>query len=339
MCLCVCPSVRLSVCLSVCTSKDKHFSLLLLIPVPLSLLITEKKEYLPSFFPSIFPSILLPILLPFFPSILSFFLPSFRSFFFPYLSTLTATTIAICSDGNGCPLVWSRGQIFQTVCRAINKGNIRPSIILFSSWLHLFPVNLPFAALYCTALPGFALFILYCFLLNLTRISHEAVKSISRNVSRKLIRKTWRETWTDEELLLIYNARRHFSIRPFLSYLFYSKYSHIKTVFISIFLFSTKSYTAWSSITFFLIFIFLYLQVNALNQDQEQRILDSVLELEARRQADARELLCKWLSKNDEIRKYPNTILGINIPFSGCFSTSLPLQSFSNVIIPCSLIV
>ena len=36
-----------------------------------------------------------------------------------------------------------------------------------------------------------------------------------------------------------------------------------------------------------------------MNQDQEQRILESVLELEARRQADAKELLCKWWNKDD----------------------------------------
>ena len=42
-----------------------------------------------------------------------------------------------------------------------------------------------------------------------------------------------------------------------------------------------------------------------MNQDQEQRILDSVLELEARRQADAKELLCKWWSKDDVPFPFP----------------------------------
>ena len=42
-----------------------------------------------------------------------------------------------------------------------------------------------------------------------------------------------------------------------------------------------------------------------MNQDQEQRILESVLELEARRQADAKELLCKWWSKNDVLFPFP----------------------------------
>ena len=42
-----------------------------------------------------------------------------------------------------------------------------------------------------------------------------------------------------------------------------------------------------------------------MNQDQEQRILESVLELEARRQADAKELLCKWWSKDDVLFPFP----------------------------------
>ena len=42
-----------------------------------------------------------------------------------------------------------------------------------------------------------------------------------------------------------------------------------------------------------------------MNQDQEQRILESVLELEARRQADAKELLCKWWNKDDAPFPFP----------------------------------
>ena len=50
-----------------------------------------------------------------------------------------------------------------------------------------------------------------------------------------------------------------------------------------------------------------------MNQDQEQRILESVLELEARRQADAKELLCKWWNKDDVPFLFPLSSLAITI--------------------------
>ena len=50
-----------------------------------------------------------------------------------------------------------------------------------------------------------------------------------------------------------------------------------------------------------------------MNQDQEQRILESVLELEARRQADAKELLCKCWSKDDVPFPFPLYSLAITI--------------------------